>query len=321
MEDVIEERAILKRCGYALCDNELKFNINQKYHISTRSNKVYDVSKRKNFCSNNCYGAGNYILEQMLTSPLWLRDPKEKPQFQLLPRSGLSKKSTPGDEVDLGVENIVIDANKVVVKPETQNLDKLLPSLDHRMDNLILDESQDSRTEEERAQTPNCTGIGSNLDGQAISDKKTEMREDESIAMESEEGSGRSDCPVVTLIESNPSKRRRRKEPKQEKFDPVWLVERIERYLREWITLDSLVLLLGDPGLKEKKISDVTEGPESPETRQKKYIQLCQKVNKLQIDQDSEDEESKGDLRPLPDYGVLKEEGKKLEVKVDILAA
>lgn len=85
MEDVIEERAIVKLCGYALCSNQLTVVIRQQYHISTRKNKVYDISRRKNFCSSLCYGAANYLLEQMLESPLWLREKEDIPIFQTLP--------------------------------------------------------------------------------------------------------------------------------------------------------------------------------------------------------------------------------------------
>lgn len=99
MEDVIEERAIIKLCGYVLCSNQLTVIIRQQYHISMRRNKVYDISKRKNFCSSSCYGAANYLLEQMLESPLWLRKKEDIPVFQILP---LNFKSVQyGDEIDV----------------------------------------------------------------------------------------------------------------------------------------------------------------------------------------------------------------------------
>lgn len=99
MEDVIEERAIVKLCGYVLCSNQLTVIIRQQYHISTHRNKVYDISKRKNFCSSSCYGAANYLLEQMLESPLWLREKEDIPVFQILPLN--SKCVQYGDEIDV----------------------------------------------------------------------------------------------------------------------------------------------------------------------------------------------------------------------------
>lgn len=99
MEDVIEERAIVKLCGYVLCSSQLTAVIRQQYHISTRKNKVYDISRRKNFCSSLCYGAANYLLEQMLESPLWLREKEDIPVFQILPLN--SKSVQCGDEIDV----------------------------------------------------------------------------------------------------------------------------------------------------------------------------------------------------------------------------
>ncbi|XP_053664483.1 putative RNA polymerase II subunit B1 CTD phosphatase RPAP2 homolog [Anopheles marshallii] len=83
MQDIIEERAIVKLCGYPLCDNPLANIPKQKYVISVSKNKVYDITERKNFCSGDCYKASQFIIQQMLTSPLWLRDQEDIPNFRL----------------------------------------------------------------------------------------------------------------------------------------------------------------------------------------------------------------------------------------------
>jgi hypothetical protein len=46
-QDVIEERAISLNCGYPLCQKKLKNIPSQQYHISTKINKVYDITERK----------------------------------------------------------------------------------------------------------------------------------------------------------------------------------------------------------------------------------------------------------------------------------
>ena len=56
----------------------------QQYQISTVSNKVYDITDRKKFCSTQCFKASEYIKSQMLTSPLWLRHQETIPEFKLL---------------------------------------------------------------------------------------------------------------------------------------------------------------------------------------------------------------------------------------------
>jgi len=59
-QDVVEERAIIKLCGYPVCQNDLGPMPNKRFHISTATNKVYDITERKvNFCTqvkhNNCH--------------------------------------------------------------------------------------------------------------------------------------------------------------------------------------------------------------------------------------------------------------------------
>lgn len=83
-QDVIEERALTKICGFPLCKEALKEMPTKVYQISTKTNKVYDLTERKNFCSSKCFKSSNYLKEQMLTSPLWLRDQEDIPEFQLL---------------------------------------------------------------------------------------------------------------------------------------------------------------------------------------------------------------------------------------------
>ncbi|XP_066991582.2 putative RNA polymerase II subunit B1 CTD phosphatase RPAP2 isoform X2 [Anabrus simplex] len=56
-----------------------------------------------NFCSNQCYKAGKYIKDQLLTSPLWLRDKEEIPVFRVLPVG--STGTGAGEEVDIGQNN------------------------------------------------------------------------------------------------------------------------------------------------------------------------------------------------------------------------
>ncbi|CAL7940338.1 unnamed protein product [Xylocopa violacea] len=144
MEDVIEERAIIKLCGYVLCNNTLTTVIGQRYHISTKKNKIYDVTRRKNFCSSCCYGACNYLLEQMLTTPLWLRDKEEVPEFKILLDKDEFKKSMPGDEI------CVRDIN-IVPNPENKN--------EHMQNDRICNNSEntDSNTNLEVNAFNECT--------------------------------------------------------------------------------------------------------------------------------------------------------------------
>lgn len=46
-QDIVEERAIGKMCGYPICGNKIPDMPSKKYHISTKLNKVYDITDRK----------------------------------------------------------------------------------------------------------------------------------------------------------------------------------------------------------------------------------------------------------------------------------
>ncbi|KAF6111143.1 RNA polymerase II associated protein 2 [Phyllostomus discolor] len=82
--DVVDERSIIKLCGYPLCHNKLGIVPKQKYKISTKTNKVYDITERKCFCSNFCYKASKFFEAQIPKSPVWVREEERHPDFQLL---------------------------------------------------------------------------------------------------------------------------------------------------------------------------------------------------------------------------------------------
>ena len=46
-QDINEERAITKVCGYPICEQILGLIPKKKYHISVSQNKVYDITERK----------------------------------------------------------------------------------------------------------------------------------------------------------------------------------------------------------------------------------------------------------------------------------
>ncbi|XP_030791031.1 putative RNA polymerase II subunit B1 CTD phosphatase RPAP2 [Rhinopithecus roxellana] len=72
--DVVDERSIVKLCGYPLCQKKLGIVPKQKYKISTKTNKVYDITERKSFCSNFCYQASKFFEAQIPKTPVWVRE-------------------------------------------------------------------------------------------------------------------------------------------------------------------------------------------------------------------------------------------------------
>ncbi|XP_016379074.1 putative RNA polymerase II subunit B1 CTD phosphatase rpap2 [Sinocyclocheilus rhinocerous] len=72
-KDTVEERCIAKLCGYPRCPNKLTNIPTQQFKISTKTNRVYDITERKCFCSNFCYKASKCFELQISKTPLWLR--------------------------------------------------------------------------------------------------------------------------------------------------------------------------------------------------------------------------------------------------------
>ncbi|XP_056149001.1 putative RNA polymerase II subunit B1 CTD phosphatase rpap2 [Lampris incognitus] len=83
-KDTIEERSIIKLCGYPVCSNKLGKIPTQQYKISTKTNKVYDITERKYFCSNFCYKASKEFELQISKTPLWLRQNESPPEITLM---------------------------------------------------------------------------------------------------------------------------------------------------------------------------------------------------------------------------------------------
>ncbi|KAJ8406315.1 hypothetical protein AAFF_G00305460 [Aldrovandia affinis] len=97
-KDTIEERFILKRCGYPVCPNKLGNVPKQQYRISTKTNKVYDITERKCFCSNFCYKASKHFEVQISKTPLWSREDERPPDVKLL-KNG--ERGISGEEVKI----------------------------------------------------------------------------------------------------------------------------------------------------------------------------------------------------------------------------
>ncbi|KYO19610.1 putative RNA polymerase II subunit B1 CTD phosphatase RPAP2 [Alligator mississippiensis] len=104
-KDAVDERSIIKLCGYPLCQNKLEHVPKQKYRISTKTNKVYDITERKCFCSNFCYRASKYFEAQISKCPVWMREEERPPDIELL-KEGQSGQS--GEEVKLRDEVIKV---------------------------------------------------------------------------------------------------------------------------------------------------------------------------------------------------------------------
>ncbi|XP_072275985.1 putative RNA polymerase II subunit B1 CTD phosphatase RPAP2 [Pyxicephalus adspersus] len=127
-KDVVEERSIVKQCGYPICNKMLQNVPQQKFKISTRTNKVYDITERKCFCSDFCYRASKYYEAQVPKTPVWSREGESPPVIKLL-KEGKSGHS--GEEVKLAVRRI---RPSEIEKPKDSTKDGVSSSSDNETD-------------------------------------------------------------------------------------------------------------------------------------------------------------------------------------------
>lgn len=384
MEDVIEERAIIKLCGYVLCNNALKTITDQRYHISTKKNKVYDITRRKNFCSSHCYGASNYLLEQMLTSPLWLRDKEEIPEFQILLTKDKFIKNVVGDEIYVkdkmimnpentdkyikndkncrknmlpnkcselnacneyikessqineNIQTINIIKNSNVFKEFSKNLDETsediknvsINSKDNSIKNFINDDtvkeiynSKDNKINTIIQDTENINNdvifSNENKDYNIKSEEKNEVFETSAteyniniITQDSINSNNDKDLMYVCKqkIKQKKFKQNSVKEEQSDKFYNLTI--HIEHNVKEWITKDTIALLRGIEDIKNQLLENIIQHD--------RYLHLCKKLNKLQMEDEKDDciDLTANILKPLPHLSILQEEGKRMELKV-----
>lgn len=384
MEDVIEERAIIKLCGYVLCNNALKTITDQRYHISTKKNKVYDITRRKNFCSSHCYGASNYLLEQMLTSPLWLRDKEEIPEFQILLTKDKFIKNVVGDEIYVkdkmimnpentdkyiknnkncrknmlpnkcselnacneyikessqineNIQTINIIKNSNVFKEFSKNLDETsediknvsINSKDNSIKNFINDDtvkeiynSKDNKINTIIQDTENINNdvifSNENKDYNIKSEEKNEVFETSTteyniniITQDSINSNNDKDLMYVCKqkIKQKKFKQNSVKEEQSDKFYNLTI--HIEHNVKEWITKDTIALLTGIEDIKNQLLENIIQHD--------RYLHLCKKLNKLQMEDEKDDciDLTANILKPLPHLSILQEEGKRMELKV-----
>ncbi|XP_071443914.1 putative RNA polymerase II subunit B1 CTD phosphatase RPAP2 [Hetaerina americana] len=302
-QDAIEERAISKQCGYPLCDAQLGNIPSQQFHISVKTNKVYDITERKHFCSNLCYKAAHFLKEQLLTSPVWLRDMETIPAFKLLPLStpkgnygkevqfdGVSKPSVEPDEQPNNEKTSNEQASNE--QPSNEKTSNEQPSNEQTSNEQTSNEQtsneqtsneQTSESEvsalpvtpkdcsihadqkrfKERISTSDQEGLKENQREEVVDDI---VRENHPAAVEASHA--QSNCKDV---HNKPSKRKSKTSKNKEKpLNHVSFVGRIEKCFSEWFTIDSLIFLHGTD-----KAKDLVKDRVSSLKNSSYYSQMC----------------------------------------------
>lgn len=354
-EDVTVERAIINKCGYALCSKILPDKLpKQKYMISTKTNQVYDITNRKNFCSSQCYRASEFIKEQLLTSPLWFREQDNVPAFKLLP---LNTKGAEGEVVDISIiEKIVkkdtftslydftmaslneveteepntqdtsnttekMESKTDTLSTETKAQEKKTPASDNEKNKNALNKTQDTIDKDKIPKTTKKISKEVKLLGDVVektfpkvdpfisAGHKLEMKntpveitQGEVLQQSPKNMSSSSECPVIIL--------------------------QIEKSFGEWIGFETLFFIFGEKKMKElvsDKDDEIRKSLEKAINESSitvhsynQYQKLYRKLNLLELEDKKYDQGVTGTkpTKGLPDYSILQEEGKMLDVKV-----
>ncbi|XP_068808592.1 putative RNA polymerase II subunit B1 CTD phosphatase RPAP2 isoform X2 [Struthio camelus] len=154
-KDIVDERSIIKLCGYPLCQNKLENVPKQKYRISTKTNRVYDITERKCFCSNFCYRASKYFEAQISKSPVWMREEEKLPDIELL-KEGQSGQS--GEEVKL--------CDEVIKASDIENPRTSSNPCESSFAGTVSDSSSDTEQEFVSSVLPGSQSSSANLEQQ-----------------------------------------------------------------------------------------------------------------------------------------------------------
>lgn len=355
-EDIVEERSIAFLCGYPLCSKILKETEipKQKYKISIKTNKVYDITARKSFCSNTCYKLAMHVKNQLLTSPLWYREYEIIPKFHLLPMDTIG---SPGQEVPLSI------VEKISLKTEpassftsvndfaSASLNDIHPEEDNNTGdstetkkcklNIAEKAPQESTNKDSRQSAGVDTGnmtdpckIPLTPSHQTKNDtnknKPTKpIRNPMNIVGEIIEKPDTTVDPILTQTQERKGKIKESPKRIAQKKQPAVtiLTMEVEKCLSKWFTLDTILYLLGEEKVKEmvsnkgedikKYLNNYAKGIFYNSNTYDQYQLLCKKLNMLDLEDKKFDAQTlQRETRPLPDYSIIKEESKKLELKV-----
>ncbi|XP_019643158.1 PREDICTED: putative RNA polymerase II subunit B1 CTD phosphatase RPAP2 [Branchiostoma belcheri] len=169
--DVMVERAIIGQCGYPVCNNKLpKDKPKQQYHIDTKHNKVYDITERKNFCSNWCYKASQYYKNQLFTSPVWAREKERPAAVRLLQRER---------SVEVNYESCSSQGHH-----QGTTTDKQKDSTEEKQQTTLEKDPQQEHTAKETDQEKEISGEGAEVEFAKLSLLDTALEQDGSVDSE-----------------------------------------------------------------------------------------------------------------------------------------
>ncbi|CAH0547276.1 unnamed protein product [Brassicogethes aeneus] len=330
-QDIVEERAIFKLCGYSICGTKIPVMPKQQYYISTKKNTIYDITDRKNYCSNFCYKASLHIKSQIDNSPLWLRKAEDVPDFNLLPSS---EGGLPGEYIDQGISKPVVEPVFTTISTFTEaSLDDIA---DREINSQKPNKSPNSFRKSSKLLKSTMQTINENneqVEGEIEVEPPKKIPE--KVIKVTKSDSNKQIVPKLPVIDENEEKsdvkenkeetNTPKKNKKKAKTTPKHNIEsQIQKSLNEWFTLESYIFIFGEQFIKnllsEKKLSslfDTLHIEEMDQSHQIKYVNICKRLQLQEMADEKFDSSVTGkSFKPLPDYSKLKMESKDLDLKV-----
>lgn len=318
-QDIVEERAITMCCGYPLCDKSLSNVPKKMYKISTKENKVYDITDRKNYCSNICYKAGVFLKEQLYTSPLWLRDCELPVEYKTL-SSKQSGTSGSGAEIDLGNTSPVKVSNELESVNNNKNDDSKEENLKYKSPPSQL--SRDKVALKEIKKENSVTGG----EMTAIKTEENENTLEKEPSLKQIDVKISNNENVKKPMKNASSVKIEKDRVTVQKIKTISMssediVVEIEKKVKSWFTIDTLMFLLGEDGVRELLKLNGSSLEEVESLRMKdtqmyeKYQEIYRRLNLVEL-KEKQQESKQLPSKPLPNYEQLQKEAKELELKV-----
>ncbi|RZC39722.1 RNA polymerase II subunit B1 CTD phosphatase Rpap2, partial [Asbolus verrucosus] len=321
-QDIVEERAISKLCGYPLCSKRIPDMPKKQFYISTKNNKVYDITDRKNYCSNYCYRASIHVKNQIDTSPLWLRKHDEKAHFTLLHKS---EKGLPGEVVDQGVTKPVVESLFTSISVFTEM------SLDEA-EEYELNPQEEKESKSQLKRPKKFQKIPMKTINENEEEEQTELDEAKrNDAKETSSDHRKDEIKIPELRENKENERKIENKTKLHSATSSKLTNEIDvesqilKCFKEWLTLETYMFVYGEEKVKEKldsqKVGDYFESLKVAELQieqQKRYMDICRKLHLKELAEEKFDNVVVGEkvLNPIPDFQQLKKESKEITLKV-----
>ncbi|XP_077508943.1 putative RNA polymerase II subunit B1 CTD phosphatase rpap2 isoform X2 [Amblyomma americanum] len=343
-QDAVEERVILLLCGYPLCNKKIAELPKQKYHICVKTNKVYDITHRKQFCSNACYRASTFLKAQLWDGPLWLRDEADsntKYRIYREEEQSIVKKDGRGDEVDLGHRRVTQqDADGPpdstpgrILKPTKYILPYVTPDalkkLAEGIDSMTLDSAAESREIEE-----------SDPDDLDMSDAQEHLQPHESTrqtaaaSSQPKHDAGAGSIPSQnqkawqSALASEQQSRAAKASPTSSEA-PGLPIERVGHALKQWITARTVAFLVGEGAARRFVLNNQTqEEAVKAERYRMLYSKLCKRLDEeeraemklaascLDSDDDEDVQVPTRPMAPMPTMNQLKQDSRLSKLQV-----